>query len=92
MVRGGRGLTILAVGFLALDALLLGWSGWWTGRMELLLIGGVLLLAAAGVLLLWRRQRRRLTEIASEQAALKNEVSDLRALLRERSRDQLPPV
>lgn len=85
----GRGLTILAVGFLALDAVLLGLIGWWTHRWGLLGIGGGLLAAAWGVLLLWRRQRRRLVEIAAARAALKNEISDLRGLIRPQGGEQL---
>jgi len=87
---GGRGITILAVGFLGLDAVLLGMAGWWTRRQDLLLVGGVLLLAAWGVLLLWRRQRRRLAEIAAAQAALKSAAGDLRVLIRNQRADNSP--
>jgi uncharacterized membrane protein YqjE len=78
----GRGLTILAIGFLTLDGVLLDLVGWWTRRWGLVALGGVLLLVAWGVALLWRRQRSRLEEIAAARAELKSEVVHLRALLR----------
>lgn len=83
----GRALTMLAVGFLALDAVLLGLTGWWTRRWGLVAIGGALLVAAWGVLALWRRQRDRLLEIAAARAALSSEARNLRALLREQGGD-----
>jgi hypothetical protein len=84
---GGRAITIFAVGFLALDGVLLGMAGWWARRWELLLTGGGLLLAAWGVLLLWQRQRRRLADITAEQAALKSAAGELRVLLRHQRGD-----
>ncbi|HKV74440.1 MAG TPA: hypothetical protein VJN95_07970 [Gemmatimonadales bacterium] len=78
----GRTLTIIAVGFLALDGVLLGLAGWWNRRLELALAGGVLLLAALGVLLLWKRQRQRLADITAARAALKEAAGELRGLIR----------
>ncbi len=81
VARGGRGLTILAVGFLALDAALLALAGLKTNRWPLLLTAAVFLLMAWRVTVLWRRQRTRLEEIARARAALKDEVRNLRSLL-----------
>jgi uncharacterized membrane protein YccC len=82
--RSGRTLTILAAGFLALDGLLLGLSGWWELNLPRLGAGAVLLGAAGVVVLFWKRQRARLDEIADARAALRAEASDLRDLLRQR--------
>jgi hypothetical protein len=80
--RRGRTLTIVAVGALCLDGLLLGLIGLWSHRLVLLLIGGGLLLAAGGVILLWRRHQRDLVEIASVKAELRAEAQALRDLLK----------
>lgn len=79
--RGGRGLTIFAVTFLGLDAVLIGYAGLRLHRPGLLVAAAVLLVAAGGVVLLWRRQRARLAEIGAARAALKDEVSDIRSLV-----------
>jgi hypothetical protein len=77
-------LTILAAGFLALDGLLLGLSGWWELNLPRLGAGAVLLGAAGVVVLFWKRQRVRLEEIADARAALRAEAGELRDLLRQR--------
>jgi LPXTG-motif cell wall-anchored protein len=77
----GRALTIIAVGFLALDGVLLGLAGWWTRQINLILAGVVLLLAAVGVLYLWKRQRKRLADITAARAALKAAAGELRGLI-----------
>jgi uncharacterized membrane protein YccC len=82
--RSGRTLTILAAGFLALDGLLLGLSGWWELNLPRIGAGVVLLGAAWVVVLFWKRQRLRLEEIAHAREALRAEASDLRDLLRQR--------
>ncbi|MEO8031144.1 MAG: hypothetical protein ABJC74_06410 [Gemmatimonadota bacterium] len=79
--RGGRGLTILAVGFLALDAVLLALAGLKTNRWSLLVTAAVFLLMAWGVTVLWRRQLSRLDELGRARAALKDEVRHLRSLV-----------
>ena len=79
--RRGRTLTIVAVGALCLDGLLLGLIGLWSHRLVLLLIGGGLLSAAGGVILLWRRHQRALAEIDSVKAELRAEAQALRDLL-----------
>jgi hypothetical protein len=82
--RGGRALTIIAVGFLLLDALLLAYAGLKTSRLILVGTAAVLGLVAWGVLLLWKRQRARLDEIGQARQALRNEARDLRTLLSQR--------
>ncbi|MFI5211043.1 MAG: hypothetical protein ACHQ2E_11405 [Gemmatimonadales bacterium] len=82
--QSGRTLTILAAGFLALDGLLLGLSGWWVRSLPRMGAGMALLGAAGVVMHFWKKQRARLEEIADARAALKAEASHLRELLRQR--------
>lgn len=73
--------TTLAVGFLALDALLLMYGGL-AGRRPLLVLAGLACAAAAAlVLLAWRRYRRTLSEIATAQRDLPQEIASIRELL-----------
>jgi hypothetical protein len=62
------------VGFLLLDAVLLGVVAVWDGRPGLLAWSGGFLLLAVGVVLLRRRYRRRLDEIARARALLRQEL------------------
>jgi len=79
-VRGRIG-TLLAVGFLILDGVLLLAAGLW-GRSPGLAVGGVACLLVAGlVLILWRRHRRAIAELAEARRALRDEVRALRGLL-----------
>lgn len=81
MARGGRALTILAAGFLALDAVLLFLAGAWTGRRELSLWGVVFAAATVAVALLWKRYLRNLLDLDEARAArsaLAGEVERLR--------------
>jgi len=81
MKAPSRTLTTLAVGFLALDAILLGYLG--LALKRLLLLGAAIACAAgaAAVVLAWRRYRRILAEVTRAQRAMKDEADDLRALL-----------
>ena len=79
-----RTLTTLAVGFLALDALLLGYAGIAWGRPVLTLGGGACALGVVFVLLAWRRYRRTLTELEAARREMKHEVDSLRDLLQSR--------
>ena len=69
-----RGVTIVAVGFLLLDALLFAlvsrfvWAGVCCGAAGLVVIG-------------WRRYRRAMAELANARQEMKREVESLRALL-----------
>jgi hypothetical protein len=76
-----RTLTTLAVGFLALDAILLGYLGLALKRVVLLGGAGACAAGAAAVVLAWRRHRRILAEVARARRAMKDEADGLRALL-----------
>lgn len=82
--RRGRVLTIIAVGVLSLDGVLLVLAGLWAHRPILLAPGAVLLALALGVHLLWRRQLRMLAEIAQARAEIRAEVQALQGVLREK--------
>lgn len=71
-------MTLLAVGFLLADAMLLGAAGFRAGRPLLVVWGAVFLAAAGAVLLLWRRYLRRLDEIARDRARLRQELRSVR--------------
>jgi len=78
----GRISTLLAVGFLTLDGVLLVVAGLW-GRSAGPAIGGVACLLFAGlVLILWRRHQRAVAELAEARQALREEACALRDLLR----------
>jgi|GEM_PF-702112 len=80
LVRAG---VVAAVGFLALDAVLLAWAGWWT-RRPALVVWGVLLAALIAVpLRLWRRYRRSMDEVQAARRAMAQEVRHLQMALRE---------
>jgi hypothetical protein len=76
-----RPLTLLAFGFLLIDAVLLTLAGLWSQRGALLVLGAVFALAAAGVLVYWRAHQKRLAEIAEAQRELKAEMEALRNLV-----------
>ena len=76
-----RILTILAVGFLALDGVLLFGAWAWSGRAELALIGVLCLAAAFAVLRLWRQYRRAVDEMEAARLAVQSEVAALREAL-----------
>jgi uncharacterized iron-regulated membrane protein len=78
----GRALTWLAVGFLALDGVLLLLAGLWGRRAGLAIGGTVCLGCAAGVLLLWRRHQRALVELREARRAVADEARALRELIR----------
>ena len=81
MTAPSRTLTTLAVGFLALDAVLLGYLG--VALKRVLLIGGAVVCAAsaAAVVLAWRRYRRIVAEVANARRAMREEADGLRTLL-----------
>ena len=81
--RRGRVLTIIAVGVLSLDGVLLLLAGLWSHHPILLALGAVMLLLAVGVHLLWRRQVRVLDEIAQARAEVRAEVQAIQGLIRE---------
>ena len=77
-------LTIVAVGVLSLDGVLLLLAGIWSHRSILLVLGAAMLVSAGGVYLLWRRQVRVLEEIAQAKAEIRAEVQALQGLIREK--------
>ena len=77
-----RVLTLLAVACLALDALLLLYSGLSLGR-PVLIVGGVACgIAAVLVVLGWRRYRRAMAELEQARRDMRAEVESIRDLLR----------
>jgi len=79
-----RVLTLLAVACLALDALLLFYSGLSLGR-PVLIAGGVACgIAAVLVVLGWRRYRRAMAELEQARREMRAEVESIRALLHSR--------
>ena len=86
--RRGRVLTIIAVGVLSLDGVLLLAAGLWSHRSILLAMGAVMLVLAVGVYFLWRRQVRVLDEIAQAKAEVRAEVKAMQGMLREKRRNE----
>ena len=86
--RRGRVLTIIAVGVLSLDGVLLLAAGLWSHRSILLAMGAVMLMLAVGVYFLWRRQVRVLDEIAQAKAEMRAEVKAMQGMLREKRRNE----
>jgi len=81
-------LTIIAVGGLSLDGVLLLAAGLWSHRSILLAMGAVMLVLAVGVYFLWRRQVRVLDEIAQAKAEMRAEVKAMQGMLREKRRNE----
>jgi hypothetical protein len=81
MTAPRRTLTTLAVGFLALDAVLLGYLGLALKRLVLVGAAVVCAASAAAVVLAWRRYQRILAEVVRARRAMKDEADSLRALL-----------
>ena len=69
-----RAVTIFAIGFLLLDAVLFGVVGRFVWA-------GVCALAAVLVVLGWRRYRRAMAELADARKEMKREVESIRDLL-----------
>ncbi len=76
-----RTLTTFTVGFLLLDALLLGYSGFALGRRWLVFWGAVCLVAAVLVVLGWRRYRRVMSDLEHARREMRAEVESIRQLL-----------
>lgn len=73
--------TTLAVGFLSLGALLLGYAGLTWGRPLLVAVGGVCVLGVVLVVVGWRRYQRTLAELDAARRDMKQEVASIRELL-----------
>ncbi|HEY2825504.1 MAG TPA: hypothetical protein VGI83_08170 [Gemmatimonadales bacterium] len=78
MRAGGRALVIIAVGFLALDAVLLIMAGVWSDRWALTAWGAGFGIAAFAVVALWRRYLRQLVDLDDARRALAGEIERLR--------------
>lgn len=76
-----RALTTLAVGFLLLDAVLLGYSGLSLHRWVLVAWAGVCLAGAILVTLGWRRYRRAMSDLEQARREMRAEVESIRDLL-----------
>lgn len=76
-----RTLTTFTVGFLLLDALLLGYSGIALHRVALVVWAGVFLVAAVLVVLGWRRYRRVMSELERARHEMRTEAEAIRQLL-----------
>ena len=83
LVRAG---VVAAVGFLALDAVLLAWAGWWTRRPGLMLWGALLAALIAVPVGAWRRYRRQMEEVRAARRAMAQEVRYFQMALRESQR------
>jgi len=85
MTAPSRTLTTVAVGFLLLDALLLGYGGFESGRWVLTAAGGACALGAVLVIMGWRRYRRTLAELDAASRELSEDAKSIRDLLRSRN-------
>lgn len=81
-VRAG---VVAAVGFLLLDAVLLGVAAAWGRRPWLFLWAAVFTAAAVGVLALWRRYLAHLGELDTQRRAMRLEIEHMRAAVRNES-------
>ena len=81
MIRPSRALTTLAVGFLALDAVLFAYAAKSTGRAGLLIASIVCAAGAGLVIVAWRRYRRTVADLHEARRELRSEIEAIRALL-----------
>ena len=79
-------LTLLAAGFLALDAVLLVLAGVWSSRPILAAWGVLLGAGAVWVVVLRRRYLARLEELARARESLKRELGELARAVRDMRR------
>ncbi len=77
--RPGRTMTVVAVGFLALDGALLLLAGIWSGRVGLVLLGGAFAACAVGVVFYWRRYLRQLRALGLGLEARFRDLQELDA-------------
>jgi hypothetical protein len=81
MAPRGRAVVTLAVGFLALDAVLFLYAGLSTGRRSLSLAAAVCLGGAFLVVFAWRRYRVAMRELDDARRAMRAEIESIRDLL-----------
>ncbi len=80
--RPGRTITVVAVGFLVLDGVLLTLAGMWLGRVGLVLWGVGFGAAAVAVVFYWRRYLGQLRALGAGLEDRFREVQELEADLR----------
>lgn len=76
-----RAFTTFAIGFLALDAILLTYAGIELHRWGLVAGGAACAVAVPGVLALWRRHRQKVAELNEARREMRAEVESIRDLL-----------
>jgi len=76
-----RAVAIFAVGFLALDAILLIYAGVELSRWGLMAGGAACAFGVPVVVVLWRRHRRKMTELDEARREMRAEVESIRELL-----------
>lgn len=81
MIKPRRTLTTLAVGFLALDAVLFFYAAAISGRVRYVVAGAVCAVAAALVVRAWRRYRRTLEELDHARREMRVAVESMRAVV-----------
>ena len=72
-------MTVVAVGFLALDGALLLLAGIWSGRLDLVLWGGAFAAGAVVVVFYWRRHLRQLRALGVGLEARFRDLQELDA-------------
>jgi uncharacterized membrane protein YqjE len=87
-IRRKGTMTLLAVGLLALDGLLLLVAGSWQRSWVTAMAGVALLAIAAAVMVYWRRYQMTMREIEQAKEALRSEVAELRRLSQKRGESQ----
>jgi beta-lactamase regulating signal transducer with metallopeptidase domain len=79
-----RALTTVAVGFLALDGLLLGYSGLVLHRTLFVVWSAACFVGAGLVVFGWRRYRRAMSDLERARREMRAEVESIRALLHDK--------
>jgi hypothetical protein len=77
-------MTILAVGLLLLDGVLLLIAAYYLRSAGMALLGGLLILMSVGVLLYYRRYAKAIADVQQAKHALQAELAELRRLVKER--------
>ncbi len=81
MIWFNRAFATLAIGFLALDAVLLGYAGVALERWGLIASGAACAAGVPVVVVLWRRHRRNVAELEAARREMRAEVESIRDLL-----------
>ncbi len=84
-------ITAIAIFFLAIDGILLGWVGIRSERSALLFWGGVFLIGAAVVIIFYRRHRRKMDELRLAKQSMFREIEAMRKVARQASEAEGAP-